>query len=73
MEAMFANLIIRIKNEHAKFRTWVKTYGYSLEVMKFIKNLTEGSYGQLTGNYFAPIAGELLGARRVEVPTLVES
>lgn len=73
MEAMFANLILRIKNEHAKFRTWVKTYGYSLDGMKFIKNLTEGSYGQLTGNYFAPIAGELLGARRVEVPTLVES
>jgi hypothetical protein len=40
MEGMFANLINRIKAEHAKFRTWVRTYGYSLEVMKFIKSLS---------------------------------
>lgn len=73
MDNMFLTLINKIKSEHAKFRIWVKTYGYSMEVMKFIKNLTENSFSQINGNYMNPIVNEILQAKRVEVPTLIES
>lgn len=56
METMFVNLIEKIKAEHTKFKIWVKTYGYGLEVMKFVKNLTERNYGQINGNYMSSIA-----------------
>ncbi len=70
---MFLNLINKIQTEHAKFKIWVKTYGYSIEVMKFIKNLTENSYNQINGNYFSPILNEMLAAKRVEIPNIVEA
>lgn len=70
---MFLNLIEKIQTEHLKFRTWVKSYGHSIEVMKFIKSLTEGNYTQINGNYMSPILGELLSGKKVEPPTLVES
>lgn len=40
VDLMFYSVIEKIKTEHAKFKLWVKTYGFSMEVMKFIKNLT---------------------------------
>lgn len=40
MDQMFLSLIDKVKNEHTKFRMWIKTYGFSIEVMKFIKNVT---------------------------------
>lgn len=55
VDGMFLQLLSRLRAEHAKFRLWVKTFGFSIEVMKFIKNLTEGSFSQVTGNYIAPI------------------
>jgi hypothetical protein len=55
MDTMFLNLINKIKSEHSKFKLWIKTYGYTIEVMKFIKNLAEGSYNQINGNYLSPI------------------
>ncbi len=70
---MFLNLINKIQAEHAKFKIWVKTYGYSIEVMKFIKNLTENSYNQINGNYISPILNEMLAAKRVEIPNIVEA
>jgi hypothetical protein len=51
----------------------VKTYGFGIEVMKFIKNLTEGSFAQVSGNYLAPILAEMGSSRKVETPKIVES
>jgi hypothetical protein len=70
---MFLQLLSRLRSEHAKFRLWVKTYGFSIEVMKFIKNLTEGSFAQVTGNYLAPILNEMTSSRKVETPKIIES
>jgi hypothetical protein len=41
--------------------------------MKFIKSLTEGNFTQINGNYMSSILGELLSAKKVEPPSLVES
>lgn len=41
--------------------------------MKFIKNLTEGSFQQVTGNYLAPILAEMSSQRKVETPKIIES
>jgi hypothetical protein len=65
---MILNLINKIKSEHNKFKIWVKTYGYSIEVMKFIKNLTENNFNQVTGNYMNPIITEMLSGRKVQIP-----
>lgn len=73
MDNMFLQLLAKIKAEHSKFRLWVKTYGYSIEVMKFIKNLTENSFTQISGNYLEPILQEMYANKKVEAPKLVES
>jgi hypothetical protein len=70
---VFYSLIEKIKAEHAKFKLWVKTYGFSMEVMKFIKNLTEGSYSLITGNYLTPILAEMYTAKKVESPQIIEN
>lgn len=73
MDAMFLNLISKVKSEHAKFRMWIKTYGFSIEVMKFIKNITENSFTQITGNYMSPILNEMYSAKNIESPKIIES
>ena len=65
MDTMFLSLIERIKTEHTKFRMWIKTYGFSIEVMKFIKNVTENSYSQVNGNYLSPILNEMYSAKNI--------
>ena len=52
---MFVDVVNKVKTEHSKFKLWVKSYGYSIEVMKLIKNLTEDNYSVLNGNYIGPI------------------
>lgn len=44
IDGMFVELLKKIKNEHSKFRYWVKTYDYSLEVMKFVKSISEQDF-----------------------------
>jgi len=44
---------------------WIKTYGFSIEVMKFIKNVTENSYTQVSGNYMSPILNEMYSAKNI--------
>jgi hypothetical protein len=51
IDGLFITLLNKIRNEHSKFRYWIKTYGYSLEVMKFIKNVSEYNFESLTGSY----------------------
>jgi hypothetical protein len=41
--------------------------------MKFIKNLTENSFTQISGNYLEPILQEMYATKKVEAPKLVES
>lgn len=41
--------------------------------MKFIKNLTEGSYNLITGNYLHPILTEMYTPKKVEFPKIIES
>jgi hypothetical protein len=52
---------------------WIKTYGFSIEVMKFIKNITENSFTQITGNYMSPILNEMYSAKNIESPKIIES
>ena len=52
---------------------WIKTYGFSIEVMKFIKNATENSYTQITGNYMSPILSEMKSAKNIEFPKIIEN
>lgn len=70
---MFLSLIEKIKTEHNKFRMWIKTYGFSIEVMKFIKNVTENNYAQITGNYLSPILNEMYSAKNIEFPRIMEN
>lgn len=73
MDNMFLQVLNKIKTEHSKFKLWVKTYGFGIEVMKFIKNLTENNYTQINGNYINPILNEMYSSKKVEVPVIVES
>lgn len=73
MDTMFLNLINKVKAEHSKFRLWYKTYGFGMEVMKFIKNLTEHSYTQISGNYMSPILNEMCSAKNIEFPKILEN
>lgn len=52
---------------------WIKTYGFSIEVMKFIKNITENSYTQINGNYMSPILNEMYSAKNIESPKIIEN
>jgi len=65
MDGMFIDLINKVQAEHSKFRLWVKTFGYSIEVMKFIKNLTEYNYTQINGNYISPIFKEMQENKKI--------
>ena len=65
MDQMFLSLIEKVRNEHTKFRMWIKTYGFSIEVMKFIKNVTENSFTQVSGNYMSPILNEMYSAKNI--------
>ena len=40
MDSFFASLLEKVRVEHAQFKFWIKSYGYSLEVMKFIKDIS---------------------------------
>jgi len=71
VDGMFLGLLTKVKAEHAKFRLWVKTYGYGIEVMKFIKNLTENNYTQVNGNYLAPVLSEMSTPRKLELPKIL--
>ena len=62
---MFLALINKVKTEHSKFKMWIKTYGFSIEVMKFIKNFTENNYSQINGNYLNPILNEMYAAKNI--------
>jgi hypothetical protein len=73
MDNMFLNLLSKIKTEHSKFKLWVKTYGFGIEVMKFIKNLTENNFTQINGNYINPILNEMYSTKKVEIPKIIES
>ena len=73
MDGMFLDIINKVKQEHTKFRMWIKTYGFSIEVMKFIKNLTENSYNQISGNYMSPILNEMYSAKNIEFPKIIEN
>jgi hypothetical protein len=53
IENIFLKALEKIQAEHEKFRIWAKTYGHSLETMKFIKVLMDRNYEQLTGDYMA--------------------
>lgn len=46
---MFINLLKIIHEEHQKFKTWILTYGHSIDIMKFIKNINEENYKQIDG------------------------
>lgn len=53
IENIFLRALQKIQAEHEKFKIWTKTYGHSLETMKFIKVLIDKNYEQLTGDYLA--------------------
>ena len=36
---MFFNALKLIQDQHQKFKTWIVTYGQSLDIMKFIKSI----------------------------------
>lgn len=55
MDSLFLSALANIKAEQSKFKFWIKTYGYSLEVMKFIKNTSEFNFDNFTGQYLNPI------------------
>lgn len=73
MDGMFLDIISKVKTEHTKFRMWIKTYGFSIEVMKFIKNLTENSFIQVSGNYMSPIINEMYSTKNIEFPNIIEN
>lgn len=67
MDSTFLNLLAKIRAEHEKFNFWVKTYGYSLEVMKFIKNISEHNYDNFTGHQLHSVVTEILNSRRLQL------
>lgn len=48
---MFERIIKTIQEEHLKFKTWVTTYGHSIEIMKFIKNINDQNYKFIDGKF----------------------
>lgn len=72
IDNLFAALLGKLRHEHAKFRYWVKTYGYGLEVMKFIKNLGENNFEGLTGASLSPVFAEMANAKRMALPNISE-
>lgn len=55
IERMFVTAIEKIKEEQEKFRIWGKTFGHSLEVMKFIKLMNDQNYEEISGTLVAPV------------------
>ncbi len=41
METLFSTLIKKIKEEHLKFKIFIRTFGYSKDMMKFIKQIND--------------------------------
>lgn len=50
MDDLFAKVVQTVQNEHANFKLWVKTFGYSLEVMKFFKLFADRNFDSITGS-----------------------
>ena len=72
---MFLSIIQAIKQEHIKFKTWIKTYGYNIDVMKFIKNINDENSKFMDGQYMDKIMTELFGNDRslIKAPKINEA
>ena len=66
MDNLFVNILERVRGEHEQFRFWVKTYGYSLETMKFIKNISERNYEDFRGQQLCGVVKEILSSKRMK-------
>lgn len=58
---MFFNLIKTVQEEHSKFKTWITTFGHSIDIMKFIKNINDENYKFVDGKSMDMIMMELFG------------
>lgn len=72
---MFYTVIRAIQDEHLKFKTWITTYGHSIEIMKFIKNMNEENYKFIDGKFMDNMMTELFGSERtlIEAPKIRDS
>jgi hypothetical protein len=55
METFFSNLIRKIKEEHLKFKVFIRTFGYSGTMMKFIHQINNEDYDKITGHHLNDI------------------
>ena len=69
---MFLRMIRNIQAEHLKFKTWVKTFGFSMEMMRFFKLINEGNFNTISGSYINPIIMELFSTdkKALEIPKI---
>ena len=75
IQNLFLKTLDKIRTEHEKFNIWTKTYGHSLEAMKFIKIIMDKDYDQITGDYMSSVMPALLSKqpKRIEYPIITES
>lgn len=72
MDTFFLTLLNKIRSEQSKFKLWVKTFGYSIDVMKFIKSTVESNFDDFTGEYLNPLVDEIMNAKRQATPSINE-
>lgn len=72
---MFYNTIRLVQEQHIKFKTWITTYGHSIDVMKFIRNINEENYKYIDGRLMDMIMTELFSNDRgiIQVPKIRDS
>ena len=66
MDSLFVRILEKVRGEHEQFRFWVKTYGYSLETMKFIKNISERNYDDFRGEKLCGVVKEILASKKMK-------
>jgi len=56
---LFSGLIKKIKEEHLKFKIFQRTFGYSKDMMKFIKQVNDEDFDRITGERLNQVISEL--------------
>ena len=50
MDDLFLAMVKRIQSEHANFKLWVRTFGYTADVMKVFKVLVDREFDSISGS-----------------------
>ena len=74
MEDMFLSGIKKIQIEHLKFKHWIRTFGYSGEMMRLFKLINDGNYNTISGSYINPLIMELMSQdkKKMDVPVVID-